>query len=186
MNMKIKKPIIVILITLLSLLLASLSCSRYPYRTFVRQKGEPRFSFEYPRYYEGIGPREVTEPTSVTLFRFKGKDIIYYLKINIYLFTPDAQTVLGKYMAIYEDNTNFKIIERISIIVDSKEQNMLVFSYLYESYDLPKGSEIYIQRVVVFDHEGWVFEFIGESSAKYESVIKSDFEHILQTFKILE
>jgi hypothetical protein len=172
--------IVSITILLLVFSLASISCNKCGYTKYIREKGEPQFSFEYPKCYMRGGPENMSRGAVIDLAQYFGMGVIYDLTIEISSQPPDAQNVLVNYITKYQDNTDYKVLERSLVIIDNQEQNMTVFSY----YDNEFG--VITKKLVIFDYHGWVIKMDAASSEKYEKENRTVFDHILQTFKILD
>jgi hypothetical protein len=88
---------------------------------------------------------------------------------------------------IYKD---FRILERSPVSIIGEQGEKVVYSYLWEPPLRPEGSmgdepKPTETRMVLFVHKNILWKLEIESSPSNAETTKADFEHIKQTFKIL-
>lgn len=171
---------LLLLLTFVSLVTSSISCNNCIYTKYIREKGEPKFSFEYPKCYIMAIPEGMLKGIAVDLAQYVGRGVIYELTIEISSQPPDAQYVLVNDIAKYQDKTDYKVLERISVIIDNREQNMTVFSYYNSEFG------VITHKLVIFNYNDWVIKLDAAASEKHEEENRKVFGHLLQTFKILD
>jgi hypothetical protein len=193
-----------LLILLLALLVVTLlGCNNAEYRTFTFEKGV-NLTFEYPSHYrrdliysyvEGKSAGRIT-----FLDRLSSKVSIYgFIWVTIrdpsgvypYAKTAIEQIASGEY-DIYTSGPgelNRDILERSTIIINGIPAELIVYSHkvgFIERLPYESSKIIRINRTVYFDHNGLLWSIAIESDEDKAEQARADFEHLLQTFKILE
>lgn len=192
---------------LLAMLLISLvmnaGCSSYA--KYTTHKESVRFSFEYPRSYEEMSTYEFPFLVMVSFDRsiVEENQLLErsYLCVTAreasLLDNPDAKAALEDEIAKFATNKNnrdFEIIDRSPVTIAGLVGERVEFSYChfrddpfidYEGpyVELPITS---IVRCAYFDHDGFVWAIFLKSTEGLAEEDKAHFEHILETFTILE
>jgi hypothetical protein len=176
------------------------------YRAFVTiEEGAPYFSFEYPSYY---GLSDQTAPGNPFLYVvlngillenfYKGK--VKTIKICItnvsqeLLVFPDAETAVNSYVSErkWSFYRNYRLREKHKAVVGGIEGWETVITYRERPLPVgelgkPRDPAFIVRRDVFLDFQGmtWQISLITDTDS-YEQQTKTDFEHILQTFKFHE
>jgi hypothetical protein len=191
-------------ILLLAILAASISfsaCSNNPessspgYILETLSKRDINFSYEYPVGYEPSDPNPY-ERTDIEMEVVGERYLALYTEnktskqINIQLWNPtvdlpDAKSRLDYYAAnIQNAGENPEISERSPLRVAGVDGEKLVFTYTMENVtDMP--SRIYCW-VAAFDSKGQIWFIIMATNIEAPDEAKADFEHLINTFKILD
>ena len=191
----------------LTLVSATLGCdsSMEGYRAFTFNE-VAHFSFEYPAHYKKtsagaevedkiihIGLRdEVPSEGSNAGFigiKVEGAGITY----------PDATVALEHTLSIFVDSEPYdedaeqapgRLLERSTLTVAGIPAELIVYSYGYDYVrDSPSDPWVLLLRIareVYFDYNGLIWNIVIESDEDRAEVAKADFEHLLETFQILE
>jgi hypothetical protein len=189
---------------LLILLLASLmvilpGCGGY--REFIFREDNAHFSFEYPASYSkpyvdmtglpelvsGETHRLIQDGEKVSVFSVMG-----FVILNPEYYSTNVSALLEKDLREYESGFNyleFKLLERSQISVSGIQGEQIIFSHMWkpEGYIGQKGEPYpWRGRTVYFYSNGAIWEYYLDSPLSTADQANADFEHILQTFKILE
>jgi len=100
---------------------------------------------------------------------------------------PDADTALEHHIQLYVEPEN--ILERSTISMAGISAELLV--YFHEPELMPEAPSssldvIKVTRVVYFDYNDLLWEIEIESDEDRADVAEADFEHLLETFQILD
>ena len=193
-NKYIKRLSYFILLTALSIIMiSSYSCNNEEYRLFTFKRGV-HFSFAYPSSYyvdsiytyvkaKSVGGIDLIDKTSHGGIPDGYGGIGVAEAGNKYL--PSAKEVIEEKAS---SSSVIEILERSPIEVDGISADMLVYSHKTGTI-VEKSPEYYnvlrISRIVCFDHNGLVWEVDIDSFDFKADQAKVDFDHMLQTFKIL-
>ena len=82
---------------------------------------------------------------------------------------------------------NFELLERAPLTVAGIEGEMV--AYLVDKLmPIPRedGQRLAYCRVVFFEHDGLIWEIEAECHQEIMDEVRADFEHIVETFTILE
>jgi hypothetical protein len=177
-------------------MIASISCNNSEYREYSFNRGA-KFSFEYPTHYKIFSIHTYIKSESTGGLYFidklpsKGRPEGF---IDIGLEDPnthysDAEGAVEYTQGSINADFSANIIERSSIIILGRQAELIVYSH--KSIIMPEAppasyNVTKITREVFFDHSGAIWRIIIDSDEERSDQAKSDFEHILQTFKILE
>ncbi|UCB43223.1 MAG: hypothetical protein JSV77_00835 [Dehalococcoidales bacterium] len=175
------------------------------YRTFTFNK-VAHFSFEYPAHYKKtsagaevedkiihIGFRDKVPSKGIDagfiMIRVEGAGITY----------PDATAALEHTLSIFVDQEPYDendeqapglLLERSNITVAGIPAELIVYSY---GFDLIReestGLVVYLMRIareVYFDYSGLIWKIEIESDEDRAEEAEADFEHLLETFQILD
>lgn len=195
---------------MLSILFIMSGCNTNGYRSISVHNSIARFSFEYSTYYRDIeGPTELDGLTSVRLLAPKkhaqssGLDpfgnktdtvTVEYVPATIKVLIYDARDRNGtaredmeNWLGKFKDS--FNIIERSTMVVDGVTGEYVYFSsspLLSLTKTADGGNPTQYTRSIYFDHDGLVWQIEAEYESEMVERVYADFDHIVQTFKILD
>jgi hypothetical protein len=180
------------------LLLASLmvilpGCNNSEYRLFTFKKGV-NFTFEYPSHYK------IEEVRAYQQEEVSGKVILYdklSSKVSLFGFINitiiDASEEFPNAKATIEQIASKEfvkdILERTTININGISGELVVYSSkvgLIPEAPLESSEIVRINRTVCFDYGGLIWIIIIESDEDKADQAKADFEHLLETFRILD
>lgn len=165
------------------------------YHTFVMKGGLAKFSFEYPSTYE---------LADINSNRDGGNDVTLYgpyvqsaeeTCITIHVGKPeDGQAgylcYLEDFLRFEASSPEFKLLERFGVTVAGNPGEEVVCSYLnYRGNEaMAKGipPAPFVDRQVMFNHDGLVWDIFMKGLESTAEADKAIFEHLLETFKILD
>jgi hypothetical protein len=166
------------------------------YKSFTMQEGPARFSFEYNSPFELVeySVSDQYHLTGVTLTGPTQKEIRDYPSIQVIIFfepdeySPDAETTLETWLTKASWSSGFELWEKSEIIVDNITAIQAIYS---ETNILPidrGGEEVpkEIWRRVHFDYNGMIWTITLNSNYYTYDTDNKIFEHVLQTFQILD
>jgi hypothetical protein len=191
-----------ILIGIFSMMISAISCSNPEYKLYAFKKGI-NFSFEYPSHYKIKTVYAYSKDKGIGGVRFWDQlPSDWYWTDTLYVIVEDKSLSAQEAITDIESNLLEKeILEKETITMAGMQGEMLVYSYKASLPSAPPGGigcsprkipavedPDKIRRIVrtAYFSNGkqlWSME-IGTSESKAEQ-FKADFEHILQTFKIL-
>jgi hypothetical protein len=98
---------------------------------------------------------------------------------------------LEKEISRWEDEPEFKVLERTEVEISGIPAEKVVLTYKYFPTDVGLGYateelEYIIQRSIFFDCDGFIWWIEEQSNIEVAEVHKVHFEHVLQTFSILD
>ena len=176
-----------------------LSCNSSGYRTFTFNK-VAHFSFEYPAHYRKFAAHATVEDKTIYIgFRDK---IIPEGRTNGFIRVvvegagyryPDAEAALEKTLLPFTEPEKYinpgNLLERSTITVAGVQAELIV--YIREADLIPEAPAssldiMKVTRVVYFDHNNLIWRIRIQSDEDRADQAKADFEHILETFKILD
>lgn len=177
------------------------------YRTFTFNK-VAHFSFEYPAHYEKYAAiyNEDLDDRGISIgfndkVPSKGSTngFIEVLAEGAGITYPDATAALEDTLSgfvepdYYDEDAEEepkRLLERSTITVAGIPAELIVYSY---GYDLIREESsdssvilIRIAREVYFDHDDLIWNLVIESDEDRADVAEADFEHLLETFQILD
>lgn len=161
----------------------------------------PLFTFEYPQCFNLIDLNvlpDIVYDARVTEVRFTRqgtgelKLLPVFSSIDVKVYKPglygdtDARTAIEKELSYYENDENFKVLERKSISVAGLSAEYVSFSTSmpYSNPSIPTHNRLV--RLVAFDYAGFVWKI---ELACFEEEIQETqayFDHLLDTFRILD
>jgi len=165
------------------------------YKIFTMKEGVAKFTFEYLDKYELGSVNKNQTGTDVFLHGPYVGEAPDFTGVFISVSKPEAGQIGYRYyledlIRIDSGQSEFKILERFPVVIDGKSGEEVSFYYMNYRLNeqLIRGipPAPFIVRRVMFWHDNllWWLETRGlESSAESD---KADFEHIINTFKILE
>ncbi len=194
-----KRSFLLGLAAVILLITASLSvvgCERSGYETFTLERGIGHFSVEYPASYD-IARVEVRNDeehiyTSVAFISPYLKKKQVYNAISIFVDTksdsfPNAEAAMEFSLSSHEKWEDFKLLDRGSITVNGIQAQQIIYSYtvLRDPMYFKDTQVSATEREVYFDYGGLIWEISISSNTSTAEAANVHFEHILQTFKIL-
>jgi len=185
---------LLLILLLTSLMLILPGCNNSEYRTFTFKRGV-NFTFEYPSHYKMNSMRSYVEgkgAAGVTFFdKLSSKDSIYgFIFVTIEDASekyPNAKTAIEQ---IASNELKKDILERSTVIINGIPGELIVYSHklgvIEERLPYESSKIIRINRTVYFDHSGLIWGIEIESDEDKAEQAKADFEHLLETFRILD
>lgn len=76
---------------------------------------------------------------------------------------------------------HFKLMERSPVMVSGIEGEMIVYETDWSLF----GTKLQYVRMVLFDYDGLIWRITGKAEMELVDQMKADFDHVLETFKIL-
>jgi hypothetical protein len=209
--LKLIKPVFIIVFIALS----SIGCAFSPdgYHTLTVNNKLVSYSFEYSTYYKRYGPSvdskyvspyvylDLTAPRrqmkiSIPLSNgqevktVKSSYVPASIEINIYVANKysslSAHDALAVWISDISQGEYAASLTHSSITISGIEGDIITYKYdwgMLLSTDMPKLKYF---RVAVFDYGGYIWDFTAWSEEEMVEQVKADFEHILETFEILE
>ncbi len=183
MNRLRKLSISISFLSMVVALTALFGCSTLPaslYQTYSLKRGEAGFSLEYPSYYrlvgiDAYGSRDLNSPFKVQFARTKRVRGLTDNFFEIVIGGPKIDQALSVVGA-----NNPVVLERQSTTVAGLPAETLAFSSKGFS-----GSQT-ITRAVFFEvDEGWTWVIVLRSDEGGADIAKAEFEHIIETFKVI-
>jgi hypothetical protein len=165
------------------------------YNTFTMEEGQARFSFEYSSAFQLVeySVSDKYHLAGVTLTGPIQKEIMDYPSIEVIVnfepdeYSPDAETTLETWLTKASKSSSFELWEKSEIVVDNITAKQAIYS---ETNILPidRGGEEppgEIWRRVHFDYNGMIWTITLNSNYYTYETDNEIFEHVLQTFQIL-
>jgi hypothetical protein len=169
------------------------------YKTFVLNEGSVHFLFEYRTYYEidNLKPAEATgdlmqQSMFFDLISPEIKGINDYTYIHVVVgkpdeLTPDAKSAIERAERNAASWADYKLLNKCEITVDGVQAYRIDYQNRNIVPAIAGGEpRIEVIREVRFDAKGYVWMIQIRSDSSTAEADKADFEHILQTFKILD
>ena len=213
-NMKLGLRLVLIALLVTALLsLAGCDSTDGGYCTFTERNEMCSFSFDYPPYYNQggarnnldyirpyvafslIGPLEnivliVPDPDNDTVGTVTSSYAPAYIEGMV--ITPkddssDAKSRLDSWISDLERWDNYELFERSSVTVSGIEGELIY--YVVDWILLVpagEGPDLKYVREVYFDYDGLIWKLKATSEFEMVDQVKADFEHILETFQILD
>lgn len=194
--------IILTLLFLVSLLSGCQAIDKNPYKTYVQDKGVIRFSLEYPSNYviDSIKPAQENGTISdrEVYLSFKGpvdRNENDYAHILLSAGPPDERFFANAKDSIIRAKRNasswadYKLLNESEISIDGVKAYRIDYqirSVVYAIAGISKEPALAVYRDVRFDAKGFVWMIQVSSGSSTAEADKLDFEHVLQTFKIIE
>lgn len=173
------------------------------------------FSFEYSTFYRREGPNYIKDGRTIPSIYIdlaaprKTMPLLYpankdeletvtvtytpaVIKISIYAprdspnVSQNAQERLENDISDNSKRENFELLERYPVTVSGVEGEIIAFVI---DWFLPFGEEwpdLQYHRRVYFDFDGLIWTITAMSEMEMVNQVKADFEHILETFQILD
>jgi hypothetical protein len=169
------------------------------YATFVLNEGSVHFSLEYRTYYEidYLKPAEATGHSGQQSMFFdlispKIKGINDYTYIHVAAsppdqLIPDAKSAIERAERNAASWADYKLLSKYELTIDGVHAYRIDYQNRNIVPAIAGGEpRIEVIREVRFDAKGYVWMIQIRSDSSTADADKSDFEHILQTFKILD
>jgi hypothetical protein len=182
---------------LIFLSLSFTSCGSPDYKVFSLKEGIGHFSFEYPAGYSvtriDIRNEAVTRYTDIGLCSTFTTSSPGLNEISVYAWPVDSSTdtathvltgMLAQGETIFSD---FKLDERFSVMIGDMEGQAAIFSWTASSTSGPEEKKTLpaISRMVCFRHGDLAWEIHVASGIETQVQAETEFNHILETFQIL-
>ena len=198
----------ILLIILLIILSVSMNCSN-GYKLLTEDEGIAHFSFEYPADLNEVEfIRSSTDDfICVSLIREVVKDGWWDKSLSFITQKPpvigyeeayDAGSFIEAYITRLKDSFEVvQVLERSSVNISGISGEQVIYTYDDFSRRMPlldaplEGepagpSLIWIDRAIFFDYNGLVWFIRMKSTEETSEQTKLDFEHLTETFRILE
>ncbi|MFC1951806.1 hypothetical protein ACFLYI_02040, partial [Chloroflexota bacterium] len=103
----------------------------------------------------------------------------------------NAAVALDYELSRWEDEPDFKVLERSEVEISGVPAEQAIFTHKYLPRDIGVGRdteelEFIIQREIYFVYDGLIWNVGEESNIDVAEAHKVHFEHMLETFKILD
>jgi len=191
----------ILLIYILSI--SIFGCSKYEinranngYKIFTLKKGMGKCSFEYNHQYR-VMIVETTE--SYNGISLSGPEISPGIDMSSLQISCHKQNEGDQgYLNSLEDrlkwerniSMDFAILERFPVNISGESGEEVAYNYLWKRPNSPEAKsgdpqQIY-SRIVMFVHNNNIWTVGIGSGVEYVETVKKDFEHIIQTFKLLD
>ena len=195
-----KISIFIINIILLACLICASCTDVNSYKTYTLTEGTVHFSLEYRAYYKikEVHPGDDTGYATKDLMYFtlispKIKESGDYTYIDVIAsepdnLTPDAKSAIERAERLAATWKDYELINKEEITIDGVK----AYRIDYQNQNIVPaiagvgGPRISVYREVRFDANGflWMIQMMSDSTTAEAD--KPDFEHIIQTFNILE
>jgi hypothetical protein len=180
-------------IALATLLLFSLA-GCYGYKKYTQRDGIAHFSFEYSEDYKESYIDLLPAYTSVGYDRWQNDGWFDSgFRVGVYKSGwgdyQKASDLLDHDIQFgYDSKEDYQILERSPISIDSIKGELLISSYTPgESHESDlKEPTLLINRTVYFDYKGLIWEINMISIEKVAEADEPIWEHLIETFKILD
>jgi hypothetical protein len=207
--------IIVFVCFISGIFFAGYSCSNNPYKTITISNELGSYSLEYPSHYEkhiwdnlefkvpytrlllegpiGKEEAEVFDPNTgeiITIVGERGTSSIEIFISNYKVHFGESYLATDKIDSVLEGEAswaNFQLLERSSRTVSGVEGEMI--AYLVDRLmpiPVEDGKNLDYVRAVYFDYNNLTWHIEAKCRQELREQVTADFEHIIQTFQILE
>jgi len=195
--------------------LSSIGCtsSRNGYQTLTVKNSLVSYSFEYSTYYKRYGPSVNTKyvspyvyldltapkkPMKLTIPSSNGQGLKTVsssyvpaaIELNVYVANNNSALCAKDALDVWvSDILKGKYPDSLTqspILISGIEGDIITYTHdwgMLLSSDTPKLKYF---RVAVFDYGGYIWDFTAWSEEEMIEQVKTDFDHILETFKIIE
>jgi hypothetical protein len=167
------------------------------YSKFSVREGICKYSFEYPSHYgkpfldTSAGDAQTT--VSITVPYHEEEIINIILVISVYKKNEDqlssANSLVEYYLRLYESGgvLDFSLIEKSQKSVIGRDGILIVYSHTNPLDAYPgKESVTDLTREVIFENDGLMWSISVTYDQKTPDSAESDFQHVLETLKIIE
>jgi hypothetical protein len=184
----------------LAIFIISLMMGCTGYKSFTFNNSIKNCLFEYSVLYNitNVNRAESFSIASVFLLLFSsiskksGEDTFIQISITRTSASfPDYEALLEDHLKNEQQGLNmseFKLDKRSQVTVDGIQGEQIVYSYVRKPDPLSiKKSESHsaIAFAVYFEKNGIIYRIIGDTLVERSAKTRNDFDHIVQTFKIL-
>ncbi|MDD5082830.1 MAG: hypothetical protein PHU08_05595 [Dehalococcoidales bacterium] len=194
--------------------LVTCGCINSGYRSIKVEDQICSYSFEYPASYTVDGPSVednsdwrystigVSAPRASRTMKVPDVESsewrtyeVRYTPLGVSIFVRDSSVrpdlprkSVDRIISLNQDNTYFKVLDNSGIIVDGNRAEQLAYEDAPFSFITPTDSkpQLKYERDVFFDYNGLNWHISMTSDIELRSEADSIFEHIVQTFKILD
>jgi hypothetical protein len=174
------------------------------YRSYTLSEGLVHFSFEYPTNYDEMFTEMLHSWVAATSFRSIEEEGWIIERSYLYIFiveaggigTTDAEAALENEIESFasdEEYSDFEILDRSPVTIAGVAGEQVTFSYYFAETTPPcdggpvlKLPATLIVRCAYFECNGFVWEIFLQSTEGVADEDEVHFEHILETFTILE
>jgi len=183
-----------VLVLLISLaFLPACEATTSGYIKYVQKEGIAHFSFEYPEEYEEASHYSRSNYTSVSYARWQNDGWLdSHFRIGAYKpgwagYNNSNDLIEGD-EKLLSDEKDYQIIERSTISIAGISGILLIRAYTIEDMfdsDL-KEPTLLIDRTIYFDYDGLIWEIMMDSIENVAEADEAIWEHLVETFKILD
>lgn len=166
---------------------------------FVLREGIAHFSLDYPPAYSvetfGSSPRDFDLRIARRRIGSNISDILFSILVQKpNSREPDAKASLEFHLEETESAmkyiNDFKLLKRSPAVVAGIPGEQIIYSHLaYLNFDDADPSKAFlttlVKREIFFDYNGLIWNIRISSGLEKSDEVGADFEHILQTFKLL-
>jgi hypothetical protein len=182
------------------------------FRILTVTKEHYSFSFEYSTFYQRKGPNYITRNRTIPSIYIdlvaprKTMPLLYPANkdeletvtvtytpavIDIHIYSPRVSpNAQGRLENDISDNSrweNFELLERYPVTVSGIEGELIAYVIdWFLPFPESEGQELQYYRAVYFDFDGLIWTIEATSEMEMVDQVKTDFDHILGTFQILE
>lgn len=190
-------PLVSLLLILISSSVIMINCScndKTGYKEFTVSEGLAPFSFEYPAFYlkpridRSLEPHSTEVKTSgVIQPRVNGVEALFITIFQVSDTYPNALAMLDYDLSCAEEHQDFQLLEHSPITVAGIQGERIIYSYSIYPSPADFETETWTACKAYFDSEGliWRVVILADEYAAAERA-RDDFEHILETFQILD
>lgn len=179
-----KQVLWISIVLILAIVFAILfGCNSSQYEMYTLEHGKAHFSFEYPRRYkkqmEYLQPSDDAPKGIRFVYRqydLKEKNTVFGFNISPALKSLDAKGAIDRTISGLKDMKH--VVERSTLTVDGISSEMVVY---YDSR-MPYTPSV---RELFFVSKELLWNIYIYSDTENAEQAKTDFEHILRTFKII-
>ncbi|GEM_PF-3398979 len=174
----------------------SLGCNCSKFNTFILDRGISHFSFEYPSYYEinMISAENnlthkytyitMTGPRNSLLKKWEASTSILIMISLVSIDQPNVKTAVDRDISSNVTVPDFVLISRTPTSIAGMEGEEAIYSFT--ASDSIRGlSYPKVRREIFFEGNGLLYEMIIVSSPLNVESDNIDFDHILNTFRVL-
>ena len=98
----------------------------------------------------------------------------------------NAESWSNSCLETYEDvESDFSLISRSSVVIGIDIAEQVIFSYTVTPPYIDEKPVVTTERYVMFDHNGSIYWIMVIHDSELAETANADFEHMLDTFKIL-
>lgn len=174
-------------------LLAGQGCRSGPYETFTLKKGVGHYTFEYPSGYT-IDIVEVRDDLAYSNIDLSSTKYGWFVSMGVLVATdtgepPTPSELLERDISRVRGDPDFQLLERSTVVIAGMEAEQATYSYQQIQRPVPDKPTTYVpvvQRHIYFSQAGRLWFLSAQVPQAVSDVGMVDFEHVVQTFKILE
>ncbi len=178
-------------LALVALVAASCDSASPGYRTFTAKKGCGHYSFEYPADFKKSGLFAYDNHTQGAVYHPRLQDERVRASIGVYVYDtsegpPNAEAKKAAELG-RNSQLGYELLEQRSMAIGGVEADYRVYKYDHpggSEVPIPPHTEIERQVFLVVDGDLWQITMQADELT-YELYVES-FDHVLETFRILE